>query len=774
MKIFKTSSKVNSLNLIKKKLSFVNIPKFIFFTKKDFEKNKKFYLKKINYTFKTDIIIRSSSLDEDTHKTSNAGKFDSIIIKKKNFNILEKSIFKVIKKFRNKDDQILVQSFIGKPDIFGVVFTKDINTNSDYYQSEYDISKRSDLVTSGKKNPSLKTLIIFKGSKKIPVLFKKLIYICKHLENLFNINRLDIEFCIKKNKVFIFQCRPLLGITKKSDIETHKKILVNLKKKFEKINLKIHNISGKSTVISNMADWNPAEMIGCKPGKLSISLYSELITNSIWSLQRLNYGYKDVIPNRLMIDMAGVPYIDLRIDLNSFLPKKLNSSISNKLVENAINTLKKYPAFHDKIEFEIIDTCYNFSLEKKKFNFLKKKEKKIYIKNLKELTNNILNPKNRILEKEIKDNKKLIKKIDIVKNTNLSHIQKIFYHIHDCKKYGTLPFAGIARCAFISKSIIDSLLDEKLLEVEDVKNFNMSIKTVSKKINNDYMNCLQKRIFKSFVLSYGHLRPSMYSILNKNYKENHKNYFSQNINLYDKKITPRFCLSKKKKKEINKFFKKKGIIISFDKFIKFAKKAIENREQSKLIFSKSIDEIFINLKKLAKEINIDSKNFEHLDIDLIKKSFNSLNQEKLKDVITRDINKNKEYYQYTKNIKMPDVITSSLDFDFFNEISSEENYITEKDILSELVFLNKTNNFEKLRNKIVLIESADPGYDFIFSYNIKGLITKYGGQNSHMSIRCNELNLPSIIGVGEKIYSSFANSNKIYIDCKNKKFKTFF
>ena len=83
MKIFKISSKVNALNLIKKKLSFINIPKFIFFTKKDFEKNKKFYLKKIIYTFKTDIIIRSSSLDEDTHKTSNAGKFDSIIIKKK-------------------------------------------------------------------------------------------------------------------------------------------------------------------------------------------------------------------------------------------------------------------------------------------------------------------------------------------------------------------------------------------------------------------------------------------------------------------------------------------------------------------------------------------------------------------------------------------------------------------------------------------------------------------------------------------------------------------
>ena len=774
MKIHKKSSKANTLNSIKKKLSFINIPKYIFFTKKNFENNKKFYLNKIKDKFKKDIIIRSSALDEDTYKSSNAGKYDSIILKKENFIDLEKSIFKVIKKFKNKDDQIIVQTFVDKPDISGVVFTKDVNTNSDYYQIEYDVSKKTDLVTSGKKNPSLKTLIIFKGLKKIPFPFRKLISTSKYLENFFDNKRLDIEFCIKDNKVFIFQCRSLLGNNKKSDIIKHEKILVNLKKKFKKINLKINNISGNKTILSNMADWNPAEMIGCKPSKLAISLYSELITNSVWSEQRLNYGYRDVRPNSLMIDMAGSPYIDLRIDLNSFLPVKLNKQISNKLVNNAIETLKKSPALHDKIEFEIIDTCYNFSLDKKKFKFLKKNEKNIYIKNLKELTNNILNPKNKTLEKEIEKNKELITKINTIKKTNLSHIQKIFYLIYDCKKYGTLPFAGIARCAFISKSIIDSLINEKLLEREDLKNFNMSIKTVSKNINNDYMACLKKKNFKNFILDYGHLRPSMYSVLNKNYKENHKNYFSQNIKSHIKKLTPLFDINKKKKKEINNFFKEKRIEISFDKFIIFAKKAIENRELSKLIFSKSIDEIFTNLKKLAREIGIDYKNFEHLDIGLIKKSFNTLSQEKLKDIISSDIQQNKRYYQYGKNIKTPDVITKTLDFDFFNELSSEENYITEKNILGELLVLKKTNNFEKLRNKIILIENADPGYDFIFSYNIKGLITKYGGQNSHMSIRCNELNLPSIIGVGEKIYSSFIDSKKIYIDCKNKRFETFF
>ncbi len=771
--MLKSNTKVNTLNLIKNNLSLINIPHYIFFTKKNFEKNKEFYLKKIKNKFKSDIIIRSSALDEDSFKSSNAGKYDSKVLKKKNFYDLEKSIFELIKKFKNINDQILVQRFVNNPDISGVVFTKDVDTNSDYYQIDYDNSKKSNLVTAGKKNPSLKTLIIFKKSTKIPKAFKQLIKICKNLEKYFKNERLDIEFCIKKNKVHIFQCRPLLGNNKKNDINKHEKILVNLKKKFNKLNLKLNNIAGKNTILSNMSDWNPAEMIGCKPGKLAISLYSELITDSIWSEQRLNYGYKDVMPNRLMIDMAGSPYIDLRIDLNSFLPLKLNHQISNKLINNAINTLKKKPKLHDKIEFEIIDTCYNFSLEKKKFKFLNKIEKKNYIKNLKELTNNVIDPKNKILEKEIKTNKKLLKKIDIIKNSNLSHIQKIFYLIYDCKKYGTLPFAGIARCAFISKSIIDSLIDKELLLVEDVNNFNMSITTVSKKINNDYIKSLKKGNFKNFILNYGHIRPSMYSILNKNYKENHKNYFSQNIKSHNKKNTPLFHLNKKRKKVINKFFKEKGIIISFDKFIIFAQRAIENRELSKLIFSKSIDEIFVNLKNLAKEIGVEYKNFEHLDISLIKKSFSNLSQEKLKNVIINDIKKNKMYYQYAKKIKMPDVITKDLDFECFEELSSEENYVTEKTVLGEIVFLDRIRDFEKLRDKIILIESADPGYDFIFSYNIKGLITKYGGRNSHMSIRCNELSLPSIIGVGEKIYNNFFNCNKIYIDCNNRRFETF-
>ena len=86
---------------------------------------------------------------------------------------------------------------------------------------------------------------------------------------------------------------------------------------------------------------------------------------------------------------------------------------------------------------------------------------------------------------------------------------------------------------------------------------------------------------------------------------------------------------------------------------------------------------------------------------------------------------------------------------------------------------------KKFINKIVMIERADPGYDYLFTYSILGLITKYGGANSHMAIRSAEKNLPAAIGVGTKIYNQLINFKIIKMDCKNKtiegvKLKTIF
>jgi len=762
-------TKANSLKIIAKNNKIL-VPDFFYLKKKNFLENKSIIIKKINKIFHTDIIIRSSALNEDNHKKSNAGFYDSFIVNKKNFHQIENKILEVIKKFKNDDDQILIQKFIKNPQIAGVIFTKDKNSNSHYFDINYDSSGKSNLITSGKYNPTIKSLTIYKDSKNIAVKFKKLLNVTNILEKIFSNDRLDIEFCIKNKKVYILQCRPLLGYKKKVNKKRLSQILINLESKFNKVNQKNETLLGNRTILSTMSDWNPAEMIGKKPTKLASSLYAELITNSVWAEQRYNYGYKEVHPNKLMLNFAGTPYIDLRVDLNSFLPADLNKNISKKLINFFIDKLKKKPELHDKIEFELINTCFDFTIINNNSLPLSKLEKQTYVTSLKKLTNKILIPKNNMIQNEINKILLLKKKISLINKSKLSHIQKIYYLISDCKKYGTLPFAGIARCAFISKTILDSLQKINLISAKDIENFYLSINTISKKINNEYYKSKTKNNFKKFIENYGHLRPSTYSILTKNYKENYKNYFSEYFRKDISRNKSKFRFNKIQINKINKLFKKNSLSISFNQFLKFAKESIENREFSKLIFTKSIDEIFKNLKKLANEIKIDVKKFQHLDIDVILSSFNNLEQERLRKIIARNINMNKSAYNFSQNIITPDVITNSKDFYFFYSLNSRENYITKKTKVGEIILLNKFTDLKSISKKIVLIENADPGYDFLFSYNIEGLITKYGGSNSHMAIRCMELGLPAIIGVGDKIFNQLSKSKKIYIDCNNKKY----
>ena len=148
-----------------------------------------------------------------------------------------------------------------------------------------------------------------------------------------------------------------------------------------------------------MSDWNPAEMIGVKPTLLSLSLYSELITDNIWSKQRKNYSYQDVKPNPLMVNFLGCPYIDLRVDFNSFLPKRFKTIFKNKIINSFLNKVKKNPELHDKIEFELIETFFDFDSKSKIQKFLNKSDTNEYLKSLKKITNNYLSSK--LLNEEI-------------------------------------------------------------------------------------------------------------------------------------------------------------------------------------------------------------------------------------------------------------------------------------------------------------------------------------------------------------------------------------
>ena len=138
----------------------------------------------------------------------------------------------------------------------------------------------------------------------------------------------------RSNKLYLLQVRPLV-LKKKINYNENQILLylLRLNLKIEKLQLRHHNLLGNSTAFGVMPDWNPAEMIGIKPKPLELSIYQELITDHVWSLQRKSYGYRDLTSHHLLTSFFGTPYIDIRVDFNSWIPEKLPKKIAEKFYE---------------------------------------------------------------------------------------------------------------------------------------------------------------------------------------------------------------------------------------------------------------------------------------------------------------------------------------------------------------------------------------------------------------------------------------------------------
>ena len=756
-------------NLKRLKLKKASIPKLKIYKSKYFFNNKKKIIKNINNFFRAKVAIRSSSHEEDQIKKSNAGKFKSYLnINPKDHLLLEKKIFQVIKSYKTKvkNSEFFVQNMVKDIKISGVVLTRNLENFIPCFNINYFSGADSTNVTSGKKGS--RNLIYFDNRKyKINQKFQKLILVVKEIQKVTKTEDLDIEFIIDKNKkIHILQVRNLIVPKKFAKLKYNKNLIYEkLEKKISKLKKKHYALYGDTTYFGVMSDWNPAEIIGIKPKPLALTLYRELVTDHVWAENRKIYGYRDLSQFHLMTSFYGTPFIDIRIDFNSWLPEALPKKLSNKIINFYLKTFKEKKYFHDKIEFEIVFTCYSLNtktkINKRFKNLLNKNEKSIFTKQLIEINKIAIGQ----IDKDFSLIKNLIINQNLVKKSSIYYIDKIYWLIEDCKKFGTLPFAGLARCAFIATEILNSFVEENIFSEEDKLNFLGSLNTITSEMRYEMVKGKAE-----FLRKYGHLRPGTYEITSPNYRDNFKNYF-HNYNKLKKlkrKKVPEFVFNSKQKSKINKFIKEAKIYRNFDELILFIKKSIKYREYSKFIFSKSIDMIFENLEKFGSKFSIKKDDLSYIKINEILELYFNLTDSKSIDNIKKHIQENKKEYLNDKNISLPDIIITDRDLYIQNKNISKINYISNKVIIDKIIEFKK-HNLDKNLNGIVCIDNADPGFDFLFSKNITGLVTKYGGQNSHMAIRCAELNLPALIGVGDQIYKKIISCKSLKIDSTLKK-----
>ena len=197
----------------------------------------------------------------------------------------------------------------------------------------------------------------------------------------------------------------------------------------------------------------------------------------------------------------------------------------------------------------------------------------------------------------------------------------------------------------------------------------------------------------------------------------------------------------------------------------FLKESLILRENLKFEFTRNLSDAIELIAKAGYELGFSRQDMSNLSLNDIFK-YNSLSKSKLINFWKKKIQLQKANKIDNDNLVLPPLLFSENDFEIINYYISKPNFITNKKITGNLITLSSKQK-NNLYGKIILIENADPGYDWIFTKNPSALITKYGGVASHMAIRCAEIGLPAAIGCGELMYEQLKNSSQILLDCKH-------
>ena len=656
-------SKANTLLSLKNKIKHATILPMYIFTTKEWLKDKEGVYNSIikESWFSWPVIVRSSHSKEDSQLESLAGHYESIL------NVANKkqlflSIEKVLRSYKNKitNNQIFVQPMLKNVIISGVILSHDINSSAPYFSINYDdTSKDTTSITSGKRI-NKNYFFHHSGNGKVPKKLEKVVLMVKELFKMAGSTPIDIEFAIdSSNKCYLLQIRKLV-ISEKSKypIDVHTNIINDIENKLKKFKKKHPYLLGDKTFFGVMSDWNPAEMIGIRPRPLSLSLYQNLITDSTWAYQRDNYGYRKLRGIPLMQSFSGIPFIDLRVSFNSFIPKSLDKKIAEKLVNYYLDELSKKPHLHDKIEFEIAFTCFTFTTSKRMNKLLDYNFNKIEVRKIKNsliaLTNNIINYKTGIWRTDLDKIKELTTRRKKIDESSLSAEEKVFFLLEDCRRYGTLPFAGLARVGFISIEFLNSLEDMNIITDIDKQNFLLSLQTITTSLSNDIVK-MNKKIFLE---KYGHLRPGTYDIRSKRYDENYSSYFRYHTKS-NKSITKnRFKLAENQVKKIKMILNQNKIDYDVKYFFKFLKEGIESREFAKFEFTKNVSLILKLITKLGKKYGFSRDDCSFIDIKIIDKLMNS--NKDVKTLLHESIETGRKDFSKTEGLNLPGLILKKM------------------------------------------------------------------------------------------------------------------
>ncbi len=726
------------------------------------------------------VIVRSSALSEDSWRQSAAGAYTSVLdVPAADGARLTAAVDEVFSSYGEPlgENQVLVQEMLRQVAASGVVMTRTAALGAPYYVINFDdSSSRTDTVTSG-EGSSIRTVYLHRGAEVRPALpaeLRRLIEIVAELERLVGHSSLDVEFAFTRDGAgHVLQVRPIAVSSRDLPVDDEKiaAALRDAVRYFGELLRPAPLLLGGSTCFSVMADWNPAEMIGTKPNRLALSLYRTLITDEAWARQRAEYGYRDVRPSNLIVDFLGHPYVDVRVDFNSFLPAALPDELAARLVDHYLERLRRHPELHDKVEFEILFTCLAFDFDRRAEGLRRAGFSAGDALSLRAALGDLTRAGIARCAGDLDALEGLRRRCDAVVAAQPPPLELAHLLLEDVRRIGVPLFSHLARHAFIAVTLLSSLRDAGHLTASDYESFLASVHTVASAMQEDAARVAAGELeWQSFVAAYGHLRPGSYDVTSPCYASAPEEFLRPMVEESARRPAAPAGdpWSAGTRRAIDGELQELGLGIGVAELEDFLRQAIAGRELGKFTFMRNVNAALEALAELGAAHGASREDLSHVRIGELM-ALRVAGAESVRDALQRLARAGREASYVTQAVCLPGQLFSEADFHCFEQLAAEPNFVTRQKVRAEVVSLaGRISPEVDLAGRIVLLPNADPGFDWIFTRRIAGLITMYGGVNSHMAIRAAELRLPAAIGVGELLYERIEGAPVLSLDCASR------
>lgn len=780
---FVLGTKAETLARLRQLLSGAVIQDQVAFTAQDWQTQPQQLLDQIHTQLgHQPLVVRSSARSEDAFTHSNAGAYTSRL------NVeapqLQDAIIEVLASYADQqpDDQVLVQPMVQGVCLSGVIFTRTLEHGAPWWVVNYEDSGATDGITSG-QSQNHQTLYLRRDacpSQLSDARLAHLIRVVTDIERLLGYDALDIEFAIDQDQqVHILQVRPIA--VEHPVEEGHQHALLAMMDAavdhYRALQPAPPHLLGDRAVFGIMPDWNPAEIIGTHPNALAMSLYRYLILDETWAQQRADYGYRDVRPAPLLVDFAGTPFIDVRASFNSFIPKSLDDSLAAKLVNFYLEWLCQHPELHDKVEFDVLPTC--LGLDFARWETRLSQEAGLTAEQIQALKQGLLaitqgavarTPDDLAALPQLEARFAAIQARPVHSPGAL--MRQAWLLLEDCRLLGTLPFAHLARSGFIAVTLLKEAVAAGVLSESAREDFMSRLTTVSHELSEDASQTAAGRLdWADFISKYGHLRPGTYDITSKAYHDDPDHYLRPLL-AASEPLAPPGSGQAWAAEKAGFFAALRDLGLEGDdaELEGFLRTAIEGREQAKFIFSRNLSASLDTLRAWGQQVGLKEATLANLTLnDLLPWRDQPAPDATALAQLQNQAQAAEARRELSHACELPALITAEADLDAFIQQAGQPNFIGRQAVQAPLIHLEQFNpeSLPEVAGCLVMIPQADPGFDWLFGQGIAGLITLYGGANSHMAIRAAEFGLPAAIGIGEPLYRDLARATTLELDPLN-------